>query len=63
MSRRAALFTQADLARVFAAAKRIGMSVRVDMARGVADVVPVENAPHEATPQKAPDGPKRVIVM
>lgn len=35
MSRRPALFTQADLARVFAAAKRMGMAVRVDLVRGV----------------------------
>lgn len=37
MSRRPALFTQADLARVFAAAKRMGMAVRVDLVRGVSE--------------------------
>lgn len=63
MSRRPALFTQADLARVFAAAKRMGMAVRVDLARGIADVLPVENIQHDEPQPKAPDGPKRVIVM
>ena len=45
MSRRPALFTQADLARVFAAAKRMGMAVRVDLVNGTADVVPTESLP------------------
>ena len=53
MSRRPALFTQADLARVFAAAKRMGMAVRVDLVRGVADVVPAETI-QPVTPQVEP---------
>lgn len=59
MSRRAARFTQADLARVFAAAKRIGMAVRVDLVTGVADIVPAEEKP-KAPPQIEP---KRVLVL
>lgn len=59
MSRRPALFTQADLARVFAAAKRMGMAVRVDLVRGVADVVPAESI------QPAPPAvePRRIRVL
>ena len=59
MSRRAALFTQADLARVFCAAKRAGMAVRVDLVKGVAEVIPAESV----APQPAPVEPKKVIVM
>lgn len=57
MSRRAARFTQADLARVFAAAKRIGMAVRVDLVNGVADIVPAEEkptAPAQIEPKRVP---------
>ena len=59
MSRRPALFTQADLARVFAAAKRMGMAVRVDLVRGVADVVPAETI-QPVTPQVEP---RRIRVL
>lgn len=59
MSRRPALFTQADLARVFAAAKRVGMAVRVDLVRGIAEVVPVEELP---TPNR-PVEPRRIRVL
>lgn len=61
MARRAALFTQADLARVFCAAKRAGMAVRVDLVKGVAEVIPAESIAPAAKP--APVEPKRVIVM
>lgn len=64
MPRRPALFTQADLARVFQAAKRAGMAVRVDLVHGTADVVPARDAEQIDGPQaKPPAEPKRVIVM
>ena len=64
MSRRPALFTQADLARVFCAAKRAGMAVRVDLVRGTAEVLPTERVQAITTPDvQAPVEPKRVIVM
>jgi len=50
MGRRPARFTEADLARVFAAAKRVGMAVRVDLVAGVAEVVPVEDIPSQRSP-------------
>lgn len=59
MSGRPALFTQADLARVFAAAKRVGMAVRVDLVRGIAEVVPAEELP---TPNR-PVEPRRIRVL
>lgn len=62
MGRRAARFTQADLTRVFCAAKRAGMTVRVDLEKGVAEVVQADSVAVQAAPQ-APIGPKRVIVM
>jgi hypothetical protein len=61
MGRRPARFTQAELTRVFAAAKQVGMAVRVDLVKGVADVVPAESIAPQAQP--APVVPKRVIVM
>jgi hypothetical protein len=36
MGRRPARFAQAKLARIFAAAKQVGMAVRVDLVAGVA---------------------------
>ena len=59
MARRAARFTQADLARVFAAAKRCGMAVRVDLEAGVAEVVPAEELPS----QRPPVEPRRIRVL
>ncbi len=59
MGRRPARFTQADLARVFAAAKRVGMAVRVDLVTGMVEVVPVENMP----PQRPPVEPRRPLVL
>lgn len=40
-------FTQAELARIFAAGKPVGMAVHVDRDRaaGVAEVVPIESIP------------------
>jgi hypothetical protein len=61
MGRRPARFTQAELARIFAAAKQVGMAVRVDLVAGVAEVVSIESIAPQA-PQK-PVEPKRVIVM
>lgn len=64
MSRRPALFTQADLARVFQAAKRVGMAVRVDLVRGTAEVFPADDAPRiNGDDQGRPVEPKRVIVL
>lgn len=64
MPRRPALFTQADLARVFQAAKRVGMAVRVDLVRGTADVIPADNAPKLGGElEERPVEPKRVIVL
>lgn len=60
MSRRPALFTQADLARVFAAAKRMGMAVRVDLVRGVADVVPADQI---EPPRQVAVEPRRIRVL
>lgn len=57
MGRRPAMFNQADLARVFAAAKRMGMAVRVDLVRGVAEVVPgdqTESPPRGIEPKRMP---------
>jgi len=59
MSRRPALFTQADLSRVFKAAKAAGMAVRVDLAKGIAEVVPYE---HLSIPYEKPES-KRVLVF
>jgi hypothetical protein len=61
MGRRAARFTQADLTRVFCAAKRAGMAVRVDLEKGVAEVVPAESVAVQE-PQK-PVEPEREIVL
>ena len=64
MGRRPARFTEADLARVFNAAKRVGMAVRVDLVRGTADIMPADDAPRiDSEPQERPVEPKRVIVM
>ncbi|MFG1184337.1 hypothetical protein [Xanthobacter aminoxidans] len=64
MSRRAARFTQADLARVFKAAKAAGMVVRVDLERGITDVMPPELFPQIRNDEEnKPATPKRVIVM
>jgi hypothetical protein len=61
MARRAALFTQADLARVFCAAKRAGMAVRVDLVKGVAEVIPAESvAP--AGPQKPVEREREIVL-
>lgn len=57
MSRRPARFTQADLARVFAAAKRVGMAVRVDLVNGIAEVVPYDRLSipcEEPKPERMP---------
>ncbi|MFG1293769.1 hypothetical protein [Xanthobacter versatilis] len=59
MSRRAARFTQADLARVFKAAKAAGMAVRVDLVNGVAEVIPYERL---SIPCEEPK-PKRFSIL
>jgi len=59
MGRRAARFTQADLARLFAAAKRVGMAVRVDLVAGVAEVVATE----DLQSQRPPVEPRRIRVL
>ncbi|MFG1341368.1 hypothetical protein [Xanthobacter autotrophicus] len=59
MSRRAARFTQADLARIFAAAKRTGMAVRIDLVNGVAEVIPYERL---SIPCEEPK-PKRFSIL
>lgn len=61
MSRRPALFTQADLARVFAAAKRMGMAVRVDLVNGTADIVSAEDLPPFFMPSKPK--PQKIPVL
>lgn len=64
MPRRPALFTQADLARVFQAAKRVGMAVRVDLVHGTADVIPVEDAHRiDGEAQGRPVEPRRPLVL
>lgn len=61
MPRHPALFTQADLARVFCAAKRAGMAVRVDLVKGVAEVIPAESvAP--TTPQKPVEREREIVL-
>lgn len=52
MGRRPARFTQAELARIFAAAKQVGMAVRVDLVKGVAEVIPAEDLPSQRPPVK-----------
>ncbi|MFG1294085.1 hypothetical protein [Xanthobacter versatilis] len=59
MSRRAARFTQADLARIFAAAKRTGMAVRIDLVNGVAEVIPYERL---SIPREEPK-PRRIPIL
>lgn len=59
MGRRPARFTQAELARIFAAAKQVGMAVRVDLVAGVAEVVPAEDLP----PQRLPVEPRPMPVL
>lgn len=59
MGRRPARFAQAELARIFAAAKQVGMAVRVDLVAGVAEVVPAEELPS----QRPPVEPRRIRVL
>ncbi|MFG1359966.1 hypothetical protein [Xanthobacter pseudotagetidis] len=59
MGRRPARFTQAELARIFAAAKQVGMAVRVDLVAGVAEVVPAEDLP----PRRPPVEPRPMPVL
>lgn len=64
MGRRPARFTEADLARVFAAAKRVGMAVRVDLVSGVVDLIPLEKAmPPIENAREQPAKPKRIMVL
>lgn len=58
------LLINAAVARVFQAAKRAGMAVRVDLVRGTADVIPADDVPKiEGEAQERPVEPKRVIVL
>lgn len=61
MGRHPARFTQAELARIFAAAKQVGMAVRVDLVAGAAEVVPIESITWLA-PQKPIERRREIIL-